>query len=65
MKLRTLSQTNVVKVRKKTLRICEIAHVGTSLPTKVYEITTNHIVRIHENIINGYEKSVKPPLPTL
>jgi hypothetical protein len=22
-------------------------------------------VRIHENIINGYEKSVKPPLPTL
>jgi hypothetical protein len=39
--------------------------VGTSLPTKVYEITTNHIVRVHENIINGYEKSVKTPPPTL
>jgi hypothetical protein len=65
MKSRTLSQTNVVKVWKKTLNICEITHVGTSLPTIVYEITTNHTVRIHENIINGYEKFMKAPLPTL
>jgi hypothetical protein len=51
---------------KKTLRICEITHVGTtSLPTKVYEITTNHIVRGRANIINGYENFVKAPPPTL
>jgi hypothetical protein len=39
--------------------------VGTSLPAKVYEITTNHIVRVHDNIINGYEKSMNAPPPTL
>jgi hypothetical protein len=37
--------------------------VGTSLLTKLYEITTNDIVIVHENIINGYEKPVKPPPP--
>jgi hypothetical protein len=33
--------------------------VKTSLPTKVYEITTKHIVKLNKNIINGYEKFVK------
>jgi len=35
--------------------------VRTSLSIKVYEITTKHIVKVHKNTINGYEKFVKAP----